>query len=253
MNQALRIVYFGNNKVGFQILKYLKKIKENIVGLVLHPNSNARYKSDMIDLFPNTQIIIWDREKIKNIINIISELVPDIFISTFFGYILPTSLIEIPPKGAINLHPAYLPYNRGKNPNVWSIVDETPAGVALHYIDEGIDTGDIIVREKIETDYTDTGKSLYEKLENACIDLFKKKWFTIKEGNIYKIKPEEPSTMHYGKDFYTLDEIYPNKEYKAIDLINILRARTFPPYKGTFFKKNGKKYYMEIKITRENK
>ncbi|MBA7506955.1 dTDP-4-amino-4,6-dideoxyglucose formyltransferase [subsurface metagenome] len=161
-------------------------------------------------------------------------------------------MLKIPPKGVINLHPAFLPYNKGANPNVWSIIEGTPSGVSLHFIDEGIDTGPIIEREKVNSDYTDTGKTLYEKLEKASIKLFKQKWESIKNDNFSIIKTKEKGSMHYVKDFHSLDEIDPKKKYYALDLINILRARTFPPYKGSFFKIDGKKYYIEIEITRDN-
>ena len=51
-------------------------------------------------------------------------------------------------KNSINLHLSYLPFNRGKNPNVWSIIESTPCGATIHKIDEKIDTGKIYVRKK---------------------------------------------------------------------------------------------------------
>ena len=57
-----------------------------------------------------------------------------------------------------------LPYNRGMHPWYWSIVDETPAGVTIHFIDENIDEGHIIAQKEVLIDPTDTGESLYGKL-----------------------------------------------------------------------------------------
>jgi len=68
---------------------------------------------------------------------------------------------------------------------------------------------------------------------------------------ITPFKLKEEGTHHYGKEFFELDEINPAKNYKAIDLINLLRARTFPPHKSSFFIKDGIKYYVEVKITKE--
>jgi len=251
MSKDYRILYFGNNWVGFEILKFLKQEKEEVIGLILHPDSRAKFKPEIINLLPEAILIEGDQLKNPEIIKRITELKPDMFISIYFGYILSPTLLKIPSNGTINLHPAYLPYNRGSDPNVWSIIDGTPAGVTLHYIDEGIDTGPIIAREKVEFDYIDTGKTLYKKLEIASIELFKKTWNSIKNDNISKKIPQKKGTMHYDKDFFTLDEINLNKKYNALELINILRARTFPPYKGSYFQINGKKYYVEIKITKE--
>jgi len=70
------------------------------------------------------------------------------FIITFgYGKILKADLLKL--VTAINIHPGYLPYNRGPNPNLWSFMDDTPKGVTIHYVDEGIDTGDIIAQKKV--------------------------------------------------------------------------------------------------------
>ncbi|MFX0142252.1 MAG: methionyl-tRNA formyltransferase [Candidatus Hodarchaeota archaeon] len=252
MSSDLKIIFFGNNRVALEVLKYLKQEKENIVGLVVHPDSRAKYKSEILEVFPKKVVFEGDKLKESAVINQLKELNPDIFLSIYFGYILSPEVLKIPSRGAFNLHPAYLPYNKGVHPNVWSIVDGTPAGATIHYMDEGVDTGAIIGRKKVESDYSDTGKTLYEKLEISAIELFKEIWPSIKKDEISTIKPEEEGTMHYLKDFVSLDEIDPNKEYKALDLINILRARTFPPYKSAFVRIGGKKYYIEITLKEDD-
>ena len=78
-----------------------------------------------------------------------------------FAYVVNDDFIELFPKGCINLHPALLPHNRGRFPNIWSIVSKTPAGVTLHYIDEGIDTGDVIAQKEVPVEVTDTGAELF--------------------------------------------------------------------------------------------
>ena len=252
MDENLKILFFANNRVGYEILKYLKNEDECIIGLVLHPDSDAKFKKEMIALFPDLTIIEGNRLKESLSIETITNLNPDIFISVYFGYILSLELLKIPIKGAINLHPAYLPYNKGANPNVWAIIDGTPAGVTIHYMDEGIDTGSIIARREVDYDYIDTGKTLYEKLEFHAIELYKENWNNIKNNKISHIYPEEEGTLHYTKDFSTLNEIYLDKKYNALDLINILRAKTFPPHKGAYFILDGKKYYIEIKIIKDD-
>ena len=86
----------------------------------------------------------------------IKELGADVALSVFFGYILSPGFIDLFPQGVINLHPAYVPYNRGAFTNVWSIVDDTPAGATLHYIDTGVDTGDMIAQRRVSIEPVDT-------------------------------------------------------------------------------------------------
>ena len=95
----------------------------------------------------------------------IVRLEPDIGLSVLLGYILAPEFLSRFARGAVNLHLAYLPYNRGSNPNVWSIVERTPAGATLHWMDAGVDTGDIIAQATTDVAADDTGEThSYEKV-----------------------------------------------------------------------------------------
>jgi methionyl-tRNA formyltransferase len=166
---------------------------------------------------------------------------------------LSKAFLDLFPKGCINLHPAFLPYNRGNYPNVWSIVEKTPAGVTLHYIDEGLDTGDIVAQEKVVIEPTDTGGTLYRKLELAALELFQRTWPSIELGTAPRRRQRaEPGTCHRRTDVGAIDEIDLEHMYRAEDLINILRARTFPPHPGAFFRSNGKKIYLSLGLSEES-
>lgn len=93
---------------------------------------------------------------------------PDLVVSVLFSQILKSDLINIPRKGVINIHPAYLPDYKGISPVFWALTNkEKYSGVTTHYIDEGIDTGNIIYQKKIKIDPKDTEDSLYEKAVKA--------------------------------------------------------------------------------------
>lgn len=78
---------------------------------------------------------------------------------------------------AINLHIAYLPYNRGADPNLWSFLEDTPKGVTIHYLDGHIDTGDIITREEVDYDLeNDTLRTSYKRLAETIEALFCRLW-----------------------------------------------------------------------------
>ena len=149
----------------------------------------------------------------------------------------------------VNLHPAYLPYNRGQYPNVWSIIEGTPAGVTLHYIDEGIDTGGIIARREVPVEPVDTGESLYRKLEATALELFRETWPLIKAGRAQCLpQDKQAGTYHRTRDIEAIDAIDQERDYKAGDLLNLLRARTFPPYKGAYFTADGKRVYLRLQL-----
>jgi methionyl-tRNA formyltransferase len=128
-------------------------------------------------------------------------------------------------------------------------VDEDPAGVTLHFMDEDLDTGEIIAKERVEKKFSDTGKDLHERLEDAQVELFKEKWPDIVDNSIdTKVQERYEGTYHKSAEFDELCEIDLDKEYRAEELLNILRALTSPPYKNAYVEKNGEKYYIEIDI-----
>jgi methionyl-tRNA formyltransferase len=247
----MRILFLANNWLGWQILKWLKDEKETVVGLVMHPPEKQKFGKEILGTaqLPSSQIFSGETLKDPVIHRDISSLEPDIGISIMFGYILFERFINIFPKGIINLHPSYLPYNRGVYPNVWSIIENTQAGVTLHYIDAGIDTGAIISQSKVKVAPVDTGGALYRKLEIAGLRLFKKSWQLIRKGKAPRHQQLKVNgTFHRLKDTNQIDLIDLDKKFRARELIDIIRARTFPPHNGAYFVQDGRKIYIRLHL-----
>lgn len=122
-------------------------------------------------------------------------------VSYGYRHILKKNILELLPNRAINLHISYLPWNRGADPNLWSFVEDTPKGVTIHYLDEGMDTGDIIVQEEVIFNKDqETLATSYEKLRITIQELFKQHWRDIKSGNCKRQKQVGKGTMHKVKD-----------------------------------------------------
>lgn len=103
--------------------------------------------------------------------------------------ILNRNIFEIPKHGTINLHPGYLPYVRGNNPYIWALIYNLEQGCSAHFIDEGIDTGDVILREEINLSTINSYQELLEKINHVCSVLALRilKHF-IQEGSILSTK-----------------------------------------------------------------
>lgn len=246
-----KIVFAGNNQIAVDILKFLRSQPVNIVGLIIHPRGLSKKRRDLIQIsgLPSAKIFTGDRLQNQQVINALSALKPDLLLSINFRYILKPNIIQIPKFGCINLHFGYLPYNRGVFADAWSIIDDTPAGVTYHLIDPGIDTGKIVAQQMVEKNATDTGKSLYQKLTKAAYELFVTIWPSISRWNFSPKNQPDEGTSHKRVDINAIDHIDPEKKYKAKDLINILRARTFPPYDGAYvITKDGQKIYLRIEL-----
>lgn len=251
----MRIFFLCNNWLGWQALEWLRQQGDEIVGLAVHPEARAMYGKEIRLEAENTKCVVLDGSRLKEpgVLEQVRKLNADIAVSVLFAYVVSPEFIGLFPKGCINLHPALLPYNRGRFPNVWSIVTKTPAGVTLHYIDQGIDTGDVIAQKEVPVEVTDTGASLYRRLEVEGLELFKTTWPSIRAGTCSRSPQQvEGGSYHRGRDVETIDEIDLQKTYRAEDLINVIRARTFPPHRGAYFMHEGRKIYLRIDLKEES-
>lgn len=126
-------------------------------------------------------------------------------ISYGYRHLLTEEHIENAKHPIINLHISYLPWNRGADPNYWSWVENTPQGVTIHNIDKGIDTGDILVQQKVEFNSEETLASSYSKLKETIEYLFINNFEKIVSGKIKPVPQPEGGTVHYIKDFPGVD------------------------------------------------
>jgi len=119
-------------------------------------------------------------------------------ISYNYHHIIKRDVIDLFPNRIINLHISMLPWNRGCSPNIWSFINNTPKGVTIHNIDEGIDTGDILAqRQMFFEEEIETLASSYNKLHVAIQELFRENWDKIKQGDIV---PRGQGSYHTKKE-----------------------------------------------------
>ncbi len=128
----------------------------------------------------------------------------DFILSFGFRKIISGNIIKKLKKPIFNIHLSYLPFNRGAHPNFWSFIENTPAGVSVHKIDNGIDTGNIILRKKINFNVNlnkfSTFKKTYNYLFLEAENLFKNNFNKIYNKKYKKISTNNKGTFHYIKD-----------------------------------------------------
>ena len=130
----------------------------------------------------------------------IAAITPEVIVSYGYRHIIKKDVLDDYPNRVINLHIAFLPWNRGADPNLWSILEDTPSGVTIHYIDEGVDTGDIIAQRAVAFSDTDTLASSYQKLHIEIQKLFKEVWPEIRDGKNERTKQVGNGSMHRARD-----------------------------------------------------
>ncbi len=101
----------------------------------------------------------------------------DFAISYGYRHIIKSDVLNFMKERIINMHISYLPWNKGADPNLWSFLEDTPKGVTIHFVDEGIDTGDIIAQKEVIFDHgCQTLETTYAQLQNEMMSLFKTTW-----------------------------------------------------------------------------
>lgn len=131
-----------------------------------------------------------------------SDIIRNVEFVISYGYrhIIRKDVIDIFQEKIINLHISFLPYNRGADPNLWSFLEDSPKGVTIHLINEGIDTGDILLQKEACLPQNATLKTSYELLSECIEQLFEDNWKNIKDGKIKSIPQKGTGSVHRLKD-----------------------------------------------------
>ena len=158
-------------------------------------------QTSLINFLKKKNFIIKNYQKIPPL-KIFKE--SDFILSFGFRKIISANIIKKLKKSIFNIHLSYLPFNRGAHPNFWSFIENTPAGVTIHKIDKGIDTGNIILIKKInfniKLEKFCTFKKTYNYLFLEAEKLFKKNFNKIYNKKSKKILNKRKGTFHYKKD-----------------------------------------------------
>ncbi|MGZ3655796.1 MAG: formyltransferase family protein [Bdellovibrionota bacterium] len=157
---------------------------------------------------PDSALIDFLRGKGEEVYQTLEKITPadtqatkcDFLVSYGYQRLLKRDVLSLFPGKAINLHISYLPWNRGADPNLWSVLENTPSGVTIHHIDEGVDTGDIIAQRQVPTLPGDTLRTKYARLQLEMQELFYENWETIRLGNGSRHPQPGGGTVHREKD-----------------------------------------------------
>ena len=230
----MRVLLMGSRNAGYYCLKYLIDEGEAVVGVVVPPEETKEdtwYKS-VKRLALRNKLSVYSPKRLndKEFTEIIRNLRPDVIFSCYYTKIIPKEILDIPTYGRINFHGALLPRYRGCFSGAWSIInDEKVTGVTMHYMEPATDTGDIIAVKKVEITNEDTARTLYEKVSDATISLFKEKWPLLKERGRLPVSPQNhEDARYYGRAVPFNRQINWNKTSREI--CNFIRALNFPPF-----------------------
>jgi len=254
----MRIVLAGDREISVRVLDFIHARNVKLSGLCVSKGKKSSHAYELVKrcgYLSSREIIVGKLFREKQGLELLSELNPDYIIGVHFPYIIPKPVLAIPRLGVLNLHPAYLPYNRGWHTPSWSILEGTPYGATLHFMDEGIDTGDIVHQKEIKINIDDTAHSLYQRVLQAEYSVFTDCWSDIINESL-KRKPQisNKGTAHKPDELLSpqVQMINLNSTIKVKEIFDRLRAlSTNDISEAAYFIHDGKKYRVRIDIQPE--
>ena len=254
----MKIIFMGTPDFARDSLEAVYNAGYEIIGVVTNPD---RPKGRGMKMIPSPvkefalekELKIYQPEKVKNNIEFIDEiksLNPDVICVVAYGKILPEEILNIPKLGCINVHGSLLPKYRGAAPIQWAILNgDKETGVTTMYMDKGMDTGNMILKEKITIGEDETTGELWDRLSKIGGELLVKTLEQIEDRTAPREKQGEDYTMApmLNKDMAKID--WENKS--AIEVKNLVRGLN--PIMGAYTFWNGKKIkFWKVDIAKEN-
>ncbi|MBQ6936273.1 MAG: methionyl-tRNA formyltransferase, partial [Clostridia bacterium] len=226
----MKVVYMGTPDFAVKPLEALIKNNYDVVGVFTQPDKPVGRKAILtpppVKIVANeNNIPVFQPETLKNRegVKILEELKPDIVIVVAYGKILPKDFLEFTKYGCINIHGSILPEYRGAAPIQWSVLDGREfAGVTSMQMNEGLDTGDILLVEKIKVEPDETSGDLYERLTVLGADVLIKTLSAIEKGELHPIKQDDSKSSYAKMLDKSLSKIDWN--FKAQEVHNRIRG-----------------------------
>jgi len=248
----------GTPDFAMESLKALYEAKYNIVGVVTNPDKPKGRGMKMIaspvkEYALEKHLEVYQPEKVRNneeFLNTVKKINPDLICVVAYGKILPKELLEIPKMGCINVHGSLLPQYRGAAPIQWAVLNgDKKTGITTMYMNEGMDTGDMILKKEVQIGEDETTGELWERLSKIGAKLLVETVEKIEDGTAPREKQPEDFTMApmLHKEMANID--WDKKD--ATQIKNLVRGLN--PIMGAYTYLNGKKikFWKVEKLTTE--
>ena len=200
----MKIIFMGTPDFAAASLEALIASRHEIQAVVTQPDKPKGRKGE---LTPSPVKVIANREGIKvyqplkvrdeEFVKTLRAYNPDVMVVVAFGQIIPLSILKMPKFGCVNIHGSLLPKYRGAAPIQWAVLDgEKETGITTILMDEGIDTGDILLKKTIKIDTDETSGSLFDKLMALGAETILETLDELEKGSLTPIKQGENPTAY---------------------------------------------------------
>jgi methionyl-tRNA formyltransferase len=231
----------GTDKFAVPALRAIIKSEVELVCVITQPDKPKGRQlklaaSPIKEVALENNLVLHQPGKVRDrqfIEDVLKPAKPDIIVVAAFGQILPKDILELPPLGCINLHPSLLPKYRGAAPIQRAIINgEKQTGITVMFMDEGEDTGDIIIQKSVEIDIMDTAEDLLDKLADLGAELILET-FKLAQQDALPRKPQQGNRASYAPKLKKEDgQIDWSKS--AFEIHNLIRGTV--PWPGAYTK-----------------
>ena len=254
----MRILFMGTPDFALESLKSLYEAKYDIIGVVTNVDKPKGRGMKMVaspvkEYAIEKKLQVYQPVKVRNnpeFLEEVKKLNPDLICVVAYGKILPQELLDIPKYGCVNVHGSLLPEYRGAAPIQWAVLNgDKKTGVTTMFMNAGMDTGDMILKEEVEIGDDETTGELWDRLKMIGANLLIKTVKEIENGTATRTKQPEEGTMApmLSKEMAKID--WENKT--AQEIKNLVRGLN--PIMGAYTFLDGKKIkFWKVQTLTEN-
>ena len=254
----MRILFMGTPDFALESLKALYEAKYDIIGVVTNLDKPKGRGMKMVaspvkEYAIEKKLQVYQPVKVRNnpeFLEEVKKLNPDLICVVAYGKILPQELLDIPKYGCVNVHGSLLPEYRGAAPIQWAVLNgDKKTGVTTMFMNAGMDTGDMILKEEVEIGDDETTGELWDRLKMIGANLLIKTVKEIENGTATRTKQPEEGTMApmLSKEMAKID--WENKT--AQEIKNLVRGLN--PIMGAYTFLDGKKIkFWKVQTLTEN-
>ena len=246
----MRLIFMGYSNIGYVCLEVLidlcRQFHDEIVAVVTHeddPQERIWFKSvKELALAHNLPVYTPADPNDPAFVDLLRSLQPDFLFSCYYRLMLKQPLLDLPSKGALNLHGSLLPRYRGRCPLNWVLIHGEPlTGLSLHYMEATPDSGDLVAQVQVPIAPDDTAWTLSEKMTAAAGQLMRQTYPLLRADAAPRIRQDHRRATYFGGR--TPEDGRIDWQQPAQQIYNLIRAVTHP-FPGAFTTWQGKKIFL---------
>lgn len=227
----MKVIFMGTPDFAVGTLQALISSRHEVAAVFTQPDKpkgrgKAVQQTPVKEMALTAGLLVYQPARVReeSVVAQIKELAPDVIVVVAFGQLIPQAVLDIPKYGCVNVHASLLPKYRGAAPIQWAVIDgEAFSGVTTMQMDAGLDTGDMLLTEKVALAPDETGGSLFDKLSAVGAELLLKTLDALEAGSVTPTpQPKESPTAYAAMLKKTDGEI--NWEKSAAQIERLVRG-----------------------------